>query len=483
LIVERLLAEGDSAVITRDETTALEAAATVGPSADRGRRPAVAIGGFGLPILLLLAAVDTRPALAVPAFAVQTSQPCATCHIGAFGPHLTPQGRDFKLHGYVGSDGKDHGLPLALVTQISFTHTAVPRPAGAAPGFKPNDNVALDQVALYYAGRITPEIGGFIELKYDGIKQQPQVDNIDVRRVHEGQLFGQDTVWGITVNNAPTVQDAWNSTPVWGFPFTRSPLAPTPTAAPLADGALNQRVVGAGTYMLWNDLLYVEGDVYKGLDSTALRATGQVPIDDSDHTTTFMPYGRLAVIKDWQKHHLEVGAFALSASVVPGGNQTFGLPTRKTDVAIDATYQYITDPAKVVSDRLSAHAIYIHEMASMDAGPAQALTGASPDHLLDTMRVDVSYSFGATITPSIQYFRTAGTSDINYWGTPNGSPNSDGVIFEIGYVPWGKPDSLFPNLNLRLSAQYVSYFSFDGSTNDAASNNNFYFSLRTAAKF
>jgi hypothetical protein len=31
--------------------------------------------------------------------------------------------------------------------------------------------------------------------------------------------------------------------------------------------------------------------------------------------------------------------------------------------------------------------------------------------------------------------------------------------------------------------QYVSYFSFDGSSANARSNNNFYFSLRTAAKF
>jgi hypothetical protein len=467
-------------MLARDQTTAL--ANAIRPSADRGRW-VVTICGAGPLILLLLAASGTQPALAVPAFAAQTSQPCATCHIGAFGPHLTPQGRDFKLHGYVGSDGKDHGLPLALVTQVSFNHTAAPQPGGAAPGYKPNDNTALDQVALYYAGRITPEVGGFIELKFDGIRQQPQVDNIDVRRVHEGELFGQDTVFGITVNNAPTVQDAWNSTPVWGFPFTRSALAPTPMAAPMVDGALSQRVIGAGAYMLWNDLLYAEADVYKGLDSYALRAVGQVPIDDGAHTTAFMPYGRLALIKDWTHHHIEVGAFALSAGVVPGGNQTFGLTTRKTDTAVDATYQYITDPAKVASDRLSAHAIFIHETASMAAGPLQALTGALSDHVLDTMRVDVSYSFAATVTPSIQYFRTTGTADINYWGTPNGSPNADGMIFEVRYVPWGKPDASFRNLNLQLSVQYVSYFTFDGSTANAASNNNFYYSLRTAAKF
>ena len=57
------------------------------------------------------------------------------------------------------------------------------------------------------------------------------------------------------------------------------------------------------------------------------------------------------------------------------------------------------------------------------------------------------------------------------------------MIFEVAYVPWGKPDSPFPNLNLRLAVQYVSYFSFDGSSANAGSNNNFYFSLRTAAKF
>ena len=229
-------------MMARDQMTALANAA--GPGADRGRSRVVMCSA-GLLILLLLAALGPRPALAVPAFAAQTSQPCATCHIGAFGPHLTPQGRDFKLHGYVGSDGKDHGLPLAVVTQVSFTHTAVPRPGGAAPDYKPNDNAALDQVALYYAGRITPDIGGFIELKFDGIRQQPQVDNIDVRRVREGELFGQDTVFGITVNNAPTVQDAWNSTPVWGFPLPARRWR-RPRWRPMVDGALSQRVIGAG---------------------------------------------------------------------------------------------------------------------------------------------------------------------------------------------------------------------------------------------
>jgi hypothetical protein len=131
----------------RGDMTARNTSGAVGPSADC--RSGAAVKFRGLAVLVLLAALATRPALAVPAFAVQTGQPCANCHIGAFGPHLTPAGRDFKLHGYVGSDGKDHGLPLAFTTITSFTHTAVPQPGGAAPGFRINDNIALDQAAAY----------------------------------------------------------------------------------------------------------------------------------------------------------------------------------------------------------------------------------------------------------------------------------------------------------------------------------------------
>jgi hypothetical protein len=43
-------------------------------------------------------------------------------------------------------------------------------------------------------------------------------------------------------------------------------------AAILVDGGLAQRVVGA--YMLWNDLLYSELDIYNGRDAGALKTIG-----------------------------------------------------------------------------------------------------------------------------------------------------------------------------------------------------------------
>lgn len=436
-------------------------------------------------MLLLSGALGTQPALALPSFAVQTGQPCAACHVGAFGPQLKPYGRDFKLHGYVASEGKDteHGLPFAMTTQMSFTKTKAPQPGLADQGFRPNDNFAIDELSLYYAGRITPEIGAFIEVSYDGVAQQAGLGAVDVRHAREGQLFGKDVLWGLTANNGPTVSDPWNSTPTWGFPYNRSPLAPTPMASTLVDGGLEGRVAGGGGYMLWNDLLYLEFDLYKGLNANALKMVGQVPIDDGNRTTSFIPYGRIALIKDWEKHHIEVGAFALSADVVPGGDQTFGVRNHTTDTALDATYQFIFDPTKAESDMISAHATYIHENSSMQASIAQSATGAALGHSLDTFRADVGYSWKATITPSIQYFKTSGSADPFYWSTPNGSPNSDGMIYEIAYVPWGKTDSPFPNVNLRLAVQYIDYFHFDGSALNARDNNNLYFSLWTAVKF
>jgi hypothetical protein len=471
-------------LLGRDNKTVLRTVVPTEPTGNRVSAAALIFLSSGLLLVVLLSTVlRTNPAVALPSFAIQTGQPCAACHIGAFGPQLTPYGRDFKLHGYVASDGRDHGLPLAWTAMASFTHTLEPQPGGAAPGFKPNDNIALDETSLYWAGRITPEVGGFIEFMFDGISRQPQFGNVDIRRASEGELFDRDVLWGITINNSPTVQDPWNSTPVWGFPYNRSPLAPTPMAATLVDGGLAQRAAGAGAYVLWNELLYLESDVYKGLDTGALRAVGQVPVDDGDQTTAFMPYARVALIEDWKNDHLEIGAYGISANILPGGNQTFGLFNRVTDAALDATYQFISDPTKVTSDRLSAHATYIHEIARMEASSAETLTGMLLDHSLDTVRLDVSYSFAATVTPSVQYFRSTGTADINYWSTPNGSPNSDGMIFEVAYVPWGKPDSPFPNVNFRLAVQYVNYFRFDGSSIGARNNNNVFFSLWSAVKF
>ena len=134
---------------------------------------------------------------------------------------------------------------------------------------------------------------------------------------------------------------------------------------------------------------------------------------------------------------------------------------------------------------LSAHVTLIHERQDLDA--SRVLASSNPRNTLNTFRADVSYSFAATVTPSIQYFNTWGTPDANFYSSPNGPtvfrPNSAGVIAEIAYVPFGKPNSFISWGNIRFAAQYVAYTQFNGATHGASGNNALFLSVWMAAHF
>jgi hypothetical protein len=419
---------------------------------------------------------------AVPSYAEQTGQPCAACHVGAFGPQLKQTARDFKLFGYVASDGKDHFPPISATVQSSFTRTNADQQGGAAPGFGPNNNFAVDQVSLYYAGRITPTIGAFIQTTYDGVAKQFHWDNLDIRHTRETTLLGSDLQYGVTVNNSPTMSDLWNSTPTWGFPYDSSKLAASPGAATLIDGGLGQNVLGAGGYTMWNDLIYLEADVYSGLGRNVRNALGTVPVSGSDSVDGVIPYWRLALQHEFGKHYVELGTYGLAAKILPGGDTSTGTSDHVVDTAFDANYQWIADPLKAASDMVSMHTTYIRQKSSLNA--SQILTGTNASNTLATFRADVSYSIAATVTPSVQFFQTRGTSDAALFSSNfNGSPNSAGWIGEIAYVPFGKPDSIIAWGNLRLSAQYVAYTQFNGTSAHASDNNALYLNLWVAWRF
>ena len=103
------------------------------------------------------------PAKALPAFAAQTGQPCTACHIGGFGPQLTPLGTAFKIGGYTqrGGEGWQSYVPFAVMTQTSFNHTGASVPSNTAP-YGPNNNFSLDQVSGFIAGGIGEHTGGFL---------------------------------------------------------------------------------------------------------------------------------------------------------------------------------------------------------------------------------------------------------------------------------------------------------------------------------
>jgi hypothetical protein len=432
-------------------------------------------------VLVLVACVLVAPgaARAVPSFAEQTGQPCAACHVGAFGPQLRPFGRAFKLNGYVASDGKRHFPPIAATAYASFTHTQKDQPGAAARWFADNNNVALDQASLYYAGAITRHLGGFIQTTYDGVARQYQIDNTDIRYARERDIFGIDSVWGLTLNNNPTVSDLWNSTPVWGFPYNGSPLAPTPLAATRIDGSFSEQVLGVGAYVMWNDWVYTEAALYRGLGRDVRNALGTVPVAGTDSVVDMAPYWRLAVQHDHGRSNWEIGTYGIDASILPGGALPGAGADHYTDVAADANWQFTFHPRAVASDVISAHATIITEDQHF---AASALPGSAVGNLT-TVRADISYSMAATVTPSAQWFSTTGSAGGVNAATPAGRPDSSGAVLELAYSPFGKPDSLISWGNLRFAVQYVLYTKFDGQTTRAANNNTVYLSAWAAWHF
>jgi len=90
--------------------------------------------GLGiLPLALLLPVA--RPARAIPPFAAQTGMLCTQCHIGAYGPQLTPFGRPFKIGGYTltGGEGWASHIPAVIMIQPTFTNLGPSYPADSVP--------------------------------------------------------------------------------------------------------------------------------------------------------------------------------------------------------------------------------------------------------------------------------------------------------------------------------------------------------------
>jgi len=194
-------------------------------SAVAGMAPAILTVGLVLGVAAMCI-VGPRRAQALPSYARQTGQQCAACHNGF--PELTPYGRQFKLNGYTFGGGDPSAIPpISAMTVPSFTHTEAGQPGGAAPHFGPNDNFAVTG-SLFYGGRIADNLGAFAQGTYDGVTRNFNWDNLDIRYARSFELFGHDTVVGTSFNNNPTVNDVWNSTPAWGYPYFASSLAPGP---------------------------------------------------------------------------------------------------------------------------------------------------------------------------------------------------------------------------------------------------------------
>lgn len=432
-----------------------------------------------------------KTSYAVPSFARQTGMTCQACH--TVFPELTRFGRLFKLNGYQIDNlpqvqgitpSKDLTLllnyvpPLSLMFQTSYTKTGTALPDSTMPGSSGQNGQVLfpQQASLFYAGRVAPNLGSFIQITYDSASGTVHWDNTEIRYARQVGRVARGFTYGFTLNNNPSMQDVWNSTPAWQTPFDqKTSAAPSPGAATQIDGGLAERgVFGLTGYVWLNNSIYGEIGLYRsspqGFNVNGLSG----PLDSTAGgvVTGAAPYWRIAAERQWDKHSLSVGGYGMTTKI-SAADEPIGPPTDKfSDIAVDAQYQFVSD-AHIVSMQTT----YIRERQSLD-GSFALDAAANQSNDLKTVRVGGSYYFRRMYGGALGLFSTSGSSDaVLYQAAPvfgfgSNSPNSHGWMGELTYVPWQ---------NVKVSMQYASYHKFNGaSTNydsfgrNAKDNNTLY---------
>lgn len=408
---------------------------------------------------------------ALPSYARQTGLACSSCHYQFL--TLTPFGRKFKLNGYTltnqpSIEEKDstNGGRLALspfsllsaMVTTSVTHTK-----SDLPDTQNNAAMLPQELSGFLAGRISPRIGLFSQFTYAGADGAFGIDNVDIRYANKTTI-GESTemAYGVTLNNNPSVQDLWNTTPAWGFPFIGSEGAPGGAAATLIDGGLSQNVLGIGSYAMVGNLLYGEFSLYR----SAFQGTA-APSSATGAISGLAPYWRLAVQREWEHQYLMVGTFGLHTNLFP--DVLSGPRDRYTDIGADAQFETRAGTGNVV-----IRGAWIHERETLDA----TFAGGGSDNARNTLKVlrlNASYYPRQWLGVSGGWFDTRGSTDASLYapdpvdGSASGSPKTDGVVGEVDLNPWE---------NTRLGLQYTAYSTFnggktdyDGSGRDASGNN------------
>lgn len=410
------------------------------------------------------------PANAVPSFADQTSQPCQSCHVGGFGPQLTPFGREFKLRGYT-MRAKKFNVPLAAMAVASFVHTK--RGQDDLPRrYDRKDNLSFDEGSIFLAGGVGNHLGGFVQATYDGFDRAWAWDNVDIRLVNTGQIGSKSLVYGLTLNNNPTIQDVWNSSPGWGFPYTDSALQPSPASSPLINGGLAQGVLGLSGYAWIDSSIYLEAGGYTSLGRHTLKTLGADPFDPGD-LHGIAPYARVAYQHQLAGGTFHLGASMLHAAIWPGRDRSSGQTDRFTDLSVDGSWQKSFGNGDVAS----LNARYTHETGSLRGSCALGvIDGGLPGcrrERLNEIHADASYYFRNKFGLTLSGFSLTGSRNpALYADNGRPAPNSRGLTAQIDATPWGDGKSPLGSLfNIRVGMQYTAYDKFDGTHVGASRNN------------
>lgn len=388
--------------------------------------------------LLLLSPVSAS--YAVPSFSRQTGLQCSGCHTAY--PQLNAFGRQFKMQGYTlagGEMGKvnDSGFsplataPISLMIQATLSRLD----KSPDPGTDSSQVKLPAQLSLFYAGRISDRIGAFTQITAEEGESFSQ-DNTDIRYADQSRLADKPLSYGVSLNNSPTVQDPWNSTPTWSFPWFEAGYEYGSPDTLI--GSLGGSVAGLTAYGFWNQHIYAEAGFYR-----ASNTGGDISANAIDNNA---PYWRLAYASDGGELNWMVGMFGMVGDVYDPTESTSSI----TDSGFDSQLQWMLDNNQSVT----VDASYIHEAQPHGEDLNNTMLNATwyPD---PTWGLTVGYR--GTLSSS-----HAQAPDDDYRWAEAGDLDSDAFQLQLNYMP---------SLNTRFALQYTAYAKQNGSSHNASDNN------------
>lgn len=487
------------------------------------RQAALVFGVLGITAAMF--PVDSQ---ALPLFARQTGQNCVACHAGGQFPELTPYGRMFKMTGY--TIGDRVAVPLSVMGLVASSKVKdTSKSDNPAGDFSKNGTPLFSGGSVFLGGKITDNIGAFIQWTYDnfavqnadgGYSGHSSTDNVDIRYADRFIDTNRDLIFGVSLNNNPSVSDPWNTAAAW---MQYVPV-PSPTSSQFIDGAAPFAGFGAGgnlagvnLYMYLNKLVYAELGTYQTANgifsplSAGLDNASRTKLQGADN-----PYWRLALTHEWGAHNIMVGTSGMIAHVYDDPTDTSdpNSISRVLNTGLDAQYQYILDPHTI-----TAQVAYMRQRTNYSPNTVAANVGAgSPfgfvaadgitpladpndSDTTNTFRAKLSYIYQAKYGGSLAYFNLTGTTNTAHQTSgydpifgitsdPGGSLGATGVSQRVNGNLSGNPATRgltyeafwMPVQYARVGVQYTAYSKYNGATDNydglgrnAQDNNSLFF--------
>jgi hypothetical protein len=413
---------------------------------------------------LLVAGFSLWPgtAGAIPLFNRQTGQNCMACHAGGQFPELTPYGRLFKMTGYTIGE---RTMPISAMALGSVSKVAnTSKSADPAADFQKEGKPIFATASVFLGGKIADNLGAFAQFTYDPYASQTDsghfkghagADNIDIRYADRLVDENQDLIFGLSVNNNPSISDPWNTAAAW---MQYVPV-PSPTSSQFIDGAApypgfasGGNLAGLSAYTYWHQSVYAELGAYRtGNGVFKIMSAGSANADVTK-LSGLNPYWRLAYNHEWGANSLMVGTSGMVARIFDDPLNTSDTSSlhHYRDIGLDSQYQYILDPHTVTAQLayLKTH----HRSPAMPPGAAlsftdplaQAQDAMGSTDTSNVLRSKLTYIYQAKYGGSLGVFNLTGSA----------TPVTRGMTWEAFWTPVQY---------LRFGAQYTAYARFDGA--------------------